>query len=290
MKRKVFLAKENSKLSDFSTLLESAPDDQLAVKKLKKIRKQISDIQDKMYAYDKYSVLICFQGMDTAGKDSLIREVFKSFNARGVVVHSFKTPSEKELQHDYMWRHYMALPEKGKFSVYNRSHYENVLVTQVHPEYILNEQLPGITKTEDIDESFWNERYETFNQFEKHWAQNGIIILKFFLNLSKGEQKQRLLRRLEEDKHNWKFSPGDLAERQLWDRYMESYEKMLQKTSTKHAPWYVIPADSKEVCRYIVADIILETLKEYKDISYPELDEDIQNRISLYKKQLESEV
>ncbi len=290
MKRKVFLAKENSKLSDFSTLLESAPDDQLAVKKLKKIRKQISDIQDKMYAYDKYSVLICFQGMDTAGKDSLIREVFKSFNARGVVVHSFKTPSEKELQHDYMWRHYMALPEKGKFSVYNRSHYENVLVTQVHPEYILNEQLPGITKTEDIDEAFWNERYETFNQFEKHWAQNGIIILKFFLNLSKGEQKQRLLRRLEEDKHNWKFSPGDLAERQLWDRYMESYEKMLQKTSTKHAPWYVIPADSKEVCRYIVADIILETLKEYKDISYPELDEDIQNRISLYKKQLESEV
>ncbi len=290
MKRKVFLAKENSKLSDFSTLLENAPDDQLAVKKLKKIRKQISDIQDKMYAYDKYSVLICFQGMDTAGKDSLIREVFKSFNARGVVVHSFKTPSEKELQHDYMWRHYMALPEKGKFSVYNRSHYENVLVTQVHPEYILNEQLPGITKTEDIDEAFWNERYETFNQFEKHWAQNGIIILKFFLNLSKGEQKQRLLRRLEEDKHNWKFSPGDLAERQLWDRYMESYEKMLQKTSTKHAPWYVIPADSKEVCRYIVADIILETLKEYKDISYPELDEDIQNRISLYKKQLESEV
>lgn len=286
----MFLADKNSKLADFCTRLENAPDEQSAVKKLKKIRKEISDIQDKMYAFDKYSVLICFQGMDTAGKDSLIREVFKSFNARGVVVHSFKTPSEKELQHDYMWRHYIALPEKGKFSVYNRSHYENVLVTQVHPEYILNEQLPRITKVEDINEAFWEERYETFNHFEKHWAQNGIIILKFFLNLSKEEQRQRLLRRLEEEKHNWKFSPGDLAERQLWDRYMESYEKMLQHTSKKHAPWYVVPADSKEVCRYIVADIILETLKEYKDISYPELDEDIQNRISLYKKQLESEL
>ena len=290
MKRKKFKANSDTLLQNISTHYEGNISEEEAQKELKKNRKQVSDIQDKMYAYDKYSVLICFQGMDTSGKDSLIREVFKGFNARGVVVHSFKTPSDKELQHDYMWRHYVALPEKGKFNVFNRSHYENVLITRVHPEFLLNEKIPTITHVDDITEEFWEERYASFNAFEKHWVRNGVIVLKFFLHISKQEQKERLLRRLEEDKHNWKFSPGDLEERKSWDLYMTYYEKMLQKTSTDHAPWYIIPSDSKKIARYLVSEIILDKLKEYPDIAYPELDEEIQKRISHYKKQLEGEI
>lgn len=290
MKRKFFLAQPDTDLKNIPTTYDHDITEDEAKKKLKKTRKAISAIQDKMYAYDKYSVLICFQGMDTSGKDSMIREVFKGFNARGVVVNSFKTPSEKELDHDYMWRHYVALPEKGKFTIFNRSHYENVLITKVHPEYILNEKLPQIQTVDDITDAFWEERYKTFNTFETHWAKNGVIVLKFFLHLSKEEQRKRLLRRLEKEKHNWKFSPGDLEERKSWSLYSECYENILQKTSTPEAPWYIIPSDSKKIARYLVAEIILETLQEYKDISYPELDEKIQSRISLYKKQLLSEL
>lgn len=162
----------------------------------------MSKLQDKMYAHNRYGVLICLQGIDTAGKDSLIRKVFKEFNARGVVLQSFKTPNSSELEHDFLWRHYIALPEKGKFAVFNRTHYENVLVTRVHPEYILNERMPGIEKVDDITPAFWDNRFESINAFEKYVASNGIIILKFFLHLSKEEQRQRSLRRLEIEKHN----------------------------------------------------------------------------------------
>ncbi|WP_448607026.1 PPK2 family polyphosphate kinase [Paenimyroides ceti] len=286
---KQFLAKEDFSLSDFHTLLKDSGTIEEAKAELKKVRKKISDIQDKMYASNRYSVLICFQGMDTAGKDSLIREVFKNINARGVVVYSFKTPSAKELQHDYLWRHYIALPEKGKFSVFNRSHYENVLITKVHPEIILNERIPQIKTTDDIDDTFWNNRYESINHFEKHLAENGVIILKFFLNLSKEEQRKRLLRRLEKPKHNWKFSPGDLSERQLWDQYMQAYEALLKKTSKTNAPWYVIPSDVKEIQRLLVARIIYKTLKQYEDIEYPEADEEIQSKIKVYKEALEKD-
>ena len=276
------------KLNDLPTLIDVATSEKKKEKELQKIREKLSKIQDMMYAHNKYSVLICLQGMDTAGKDSLIREVFKEFNARGVVVHSFKTPNTNELEHDFLWRHYLALPEKGKFSVFNRTHYENVLITRVHPDYILNENIPGIVKVEDITPTFWENRFESINAFEKHVASNGVIILKFFLHLSKEEQRQRLLRRLEEEKHNWKFSPADLKERLLWDDYQKCYEEAINKTSKPHAPWLVIPADNKETARYLVAKSILEELEKY-EFHYPELAQDIQDNIKMYHDKLASE-
>lgn len=276
-------------LADFPTFVKVETSEKKKEKILQKTREKLSKLQDKMYAHNRYGVLICLQGMDTAGKDSLIREVFKEFNARGVVVHSFKTPNSSELEHDYLWRHYIALPEKGKFAVFNRTHYENVLVTRVHPEYILNENIPGIEKVEDITPSFWENRFESINAFEKHIATNGIIVLKFFLNLSKEEQRERLLRRLETEKHNWKFSPSDLKERNLWNQYFQFYEEAINKTSKEHAPWYVIPADNKETARYIVAKTILEELEKYTDIQEPILDEAIQENIAFYREQLRAE-
>lgn len=285
---KNFKADKNFKLKNYPTKIDDIDSDK-AKKELKELRKEIAKIQDTMYAHNKYSVLICLQGMDTSGKDSLIREVFKDFNARGVVVHSFKTPTSKELQHDYLWRHYVALPERGKFGVFNRTHYENVLVTRVHPEYLLSENLPKVSDSKDLKSSFWKDRFNQIKAFEKHISQNGTIILKFYLNLSKEEQKERLLRRLEEEDHNWKFSPGDLAERKLWDKYMDCYEDAIKNTSTTYAPWHIIPADDKKVARYLVAKTILEELKKYKDISYPELPDDIEKHIASYRDELENE-
>ncbi|RYZ81126.1 MAG: polyphosphate kinase 2 family protein, partial [Proteobacteria bacterium] len=187
----------SAKLSALPTKIETHALEETLEGELAEIREKLSKLQDKMYAHNKYSVLICFQGMDTSGKDSLIREVFKEINPRGVVVHSFKTPGEVELEHDYLWRHYIALPERGKIGIFNRSHYENVLVTRVHPEYILNENLPGIESVNDITDEFWDDRLKQIKNFEKHLASNGVIVLKFFLHLSKEEQRQRLLRRLE---------------------------------------------------------------------------------------------
>lgn len=258
-------------------------------KSLESVRKDLGELQDTMYAHGKYSVLICLQGMDTAGKDSLIREVFKDFNARGVVVHSFKVPTELELKHDYLWRHYIALPARGKFSVFNRTHYENVLVTRVHPGYIMGENIPTVNSVDDIDDAFWDARFEQINNFEKHIADNGTIIFKFFLNLSKEEQKYRLLRRLKKQEKNWKFSPGDLKERKLWDKYQACYEDAINRTSKPHAPWFNIPADDKPTARYIVAKILLEELSKYSDIQEPELDDEIKANIQLYKDQLENE-
>jgi len=277
------------KLADLNTSenLESA--DRELKKKLEKLREDLGDFQNKLYAHGKYAVLICFQGMDTAGKDSLIREVFKDCNVRGVVVHSFKVPTELELDHDYIWRHYIALPPKGKFGVFNRTHYENVLVTKVHPEYILNENIPNINSVADIDEQFWEKRYEQINNFERHITENGTLIFKFFLNISKEEQRQRLLRRLRLQEKNWKFSPGDIKERKLWDNYQRCYEEAINKTSTPNASWYVIPADNKRASRLIVATILLESLKKYKDIKEPELDDEIKANIEIYKTQLEKE-
>ncbi|HMR20236.1 MAG TPA: polyphosphate kinase 2 family protein [Sphingobacterium sp.] len=287
--QKQFRADSSCRLQNYPTAIEETISEDKAIKGLKKARKELAKLQDVMYAHNKYNVLICLQGMDTAGKDSLIREVFEKFNARGVVVHSFKTPTSKELQHDYLWRHCLALPERGKFGVFNRTHYENVLVTRVHPKYILNENIPGINEVKDIPNNFWETRYQQINNFEKHIANNGTIILKFYLHLHKDEQKNRLLRRLEKDDHNWKFSPGDLKERQEWDKYMQYYEEAIQNTSKGHAPWYLIPADNKKISRYIVAQIILEELKKYKDIQYPEMPPEIEQHKAAYKKELEGE-
>lgn len=255
-------------------------------KQLEKVRTVLGELQDVMYAHGKYAVLFCLQGMDTSGKDSLIREVFKDFNARGVVVHSFKTPTPLELKHDYLWRHYIALPARGKFGVFNRTHYENVLITRVKPHYILNENIPGINEVSDIDENFWERRFEQINNFEKTIAQSGTIIFKFFLHLSKEEQRQRLLRRLEKPNKNWKFSADDLKERKLWDDYQSCYQDAINRTSKPHAPWYTIPADDKATARYIVAKILLDELRTYTDIQNPELSDDDKANLQNYKDQL----
>ena len=276
-------------ISKLDTRLNLEADDDTIKHEMRTVGKQLAKIQDTMYAHGKYSVLVCLQGMDTSGKDSLIREVFKDFNARGVVVHSFKVPTELELKHDYIWRHYIALPARGKFGVFNRTHYENVLVTRVHPGYILGEKLPTVHSIDDVNDAFWDARFEQINNFEKHIADNGTIIFKFFLNLSKDEQKNRLLRRLNKKSKNWKFSPGDLKERKLWDKYQECYEDAINRTSKPHAPWYNIPADNKPVARYIVTKIMYDSLKAYVDIKEPELDDEVKANIDLYKKQLNNE-
>lgn len=285
---KVFRVEDKIQLSKIPTYLDIKADEEEVKDKLLEVQKKLSKKQDAMYAHNKYAFLICLQGMDTSGKDSLIREVFKEFNPRGVVVHSFKTPTSTEMEHDYLWRHYLALPEKGKFAVFNRTHYENVLVTRVHPEYILFENLPGIEKVEDITPQFWENRMEQINNFEKHISQNGTKILKFYFHMSKEEQRKRLLHRLENEDDNWKFSVGDLKERERWDDYMACYEEAINKTSKAYAPWYVIPSDDKDTARYIVAKIIWEEIQKLKDISEPELDSKIKSDIEHYKNQLKA--
>lgn len=259
-----------------------------AKKELKKIRKKIGKLQDTMYAEGKYAVLICLQGMDTSGKDSLIKEVFKDVNVQGVEVHSFKVPTELELKHNYLWRHYIALPAKGKIGIFNRTHYENVLVTRVHKEYIFAENIPSVKTLEDLNDEFYDKRMEEINRFEEQISNNGTIILKFFLNLSKKEQKNRLLRRLQLQEKNWKFSPNDLKERKLWEDYQKCYQDLLNKTSTSYAPWFVIPADDKMSARLIVANIILENLKHY-NFKEPELPEKYKIHLQAYKNQLQEE-
>ncbi len=281
-----FKVKGKIKLDDFLTKLPIDTEKEQEELALDKIQQKLSKKQDAMYAHNRHAFLICLQGMDTSGKDSLIREVFKEFNPRGVVVHSFKTPNSTELEHDYLWRHYLALPEKGKFAVFNRTHYENVLVTRVHPEYILFENLPGIEKVEDITPQFWENRMEQIVNFKKHISQNGTKILKFYFHMSKDEQRERLLKRLENPEDNWKFSTGDLKERERWDDYMKYYEEAINKTSTDFAPWYIIPADDKGVARYIVAKTIWEEMEKLTDITEPELDPKVKANIEEYRTQL----
>ena len=201
-----FIVTSPVKLDEIPTVLETGKKKKEKKKALKKTGKKLAKLQNTMYAHNRYGVLVCLQGMDTSGKDSLIREVFSKLNPRGVVVHSFKSPTSKELQHDYLWRHYAALPEKGKYSIFNRSHYENVLVTRVNPHYLLLENIPGIEKEEDIPADFWDKRLDQIKNFETHISQNGVVVFKFFLHLSKEEQRLRLLRRLEKKDKNWKRS------------------------------------------------------------------------------------
>ena len=259
-----------------------------AKKNLKKSRKKLSKLQDAMYAEGKYSTLICLQGMDTSGKDSLIREVFKDVNARGVVVHSFKVPTDLELKHDFLWRHYIALPAKGKMGVFNRTHYENVLVTRVHPAYVFGENIPAVKSLDDLDAAFYENRMERINDFENHLAKNGTIILKFFLNLSKSEQKNRLLRRLNLPNKNWKFSADDLKERKLWDTYQFCYEDLLNRTSKENAPWFIIPADDKDSARIILAKILVKELEKY-NFKEPTLSDKLVAQLDDFKAQLNKE-
>ena len=284
-----FIVDSEVKLTERPTRVDLGAEEEHIEKELRRVRKKLGKLQDTIYAHGKYAVLICIQGMDTAGKDSMIREVFKDFNSRGVVVHSFKVPTPKELSHDYLWRHYIALPARGKFGIFNRTHYENVLVTRVHPGYILGENIPTVLSIDDVNDKFWDQRFEQINNFEKHISENGTIIFKFFLHLSKDEQKFRLLRRLNKEEKQWKFSAGDLKERKLWDKYQVCYEEAINRSSKAHAPWYTIPADDKPTARYIVARILFDTLSTYKDIDEPELDPETKANIDLYKQQLENE-
>lgn len=272
-------------LAEINTLEEISD----AKKKLISIRREISELQDTMYAHGKYSMLICLQGMDTSGKDSLVREVFKDVNARGVVVHSFKTPTTIELKHDFLWRHYTTLPERGKIAVFNRTHYENVLITRVHPDFILREKIPCIEKLSDLDDSFYHKRMERIVNFEEHISESGTIVLKFFLHISKNEQKKRLLRRLNRKEKNWKFSIDDLKERKLWNTYQDCYEDAINRTSKEFAPWFIVPADDKATARLIVATTILKTLQKYKDMVKPNLSKEMLANIDEFKKQLEKD-
>lgn len=231
-------------------------------------RKHLAEVQDKLYAHNRYSVLIILQAMDAAGKDGAVKHIMSGFNPLGVKVYSFKAPNSTELDHDYLWRHELALPARGEIAIHNRSHYENVLVTKVHPEWILNENIPGIDSAKKIDDKFWDKRYKQIRRFEKNLVENGTVIMKFFLNVSKKEQKRRFLERIEDPGKNWKFSLSDLKERAHWDEYQKAYETALSETSTDDAPWFVIPADDKWYARLAMAEIIAKEFSKL-DATYP---------------------
>lgn len=248
----------------------------------------LAKVQDELYADNNYSVLIVLQAMDAAGKDSAIKHVMSGLNPQGVKVTSFKVPTGEELDHDYIWRHYKALPARGEIGIFNRSHYENVLVTRVHPEFILKENLPGISSVKNIGKKFWEKRYRQINQFEKTLAENGTIILKFFLHVSKAEQKKRFIERIDDPSKNWKFSVADVGERAHWDEYMNAYEEMLAATSADYAPWYVLPADDKWFTRVCLAGVIHAEFSKLQ-IAYPELSAEEKLKLQDVKKQLMGE-
>lgn len=240
---------------------------------LNKGLERLALLQDTLYAHNQYRVLIVLQAMDAAGKDGAIKHVMKGLNPQGVKVASFKAPNSLELDHDYFWRHYKELPGRGEIGIFNRSHYENVLVTKVHPEYILKENIPGIDSLKDIDKDFWKKRYRQIRDMERVWAENGTVILKFFLHVSKEEQKKRFLDRIDDSSKNWKFSPADATERGFWEDYQSAYEEMLAETSTDYAPWFVLPADDKWYTRLCIAGVIFNEFEKL-NLSYPEVSDE----------------
>lgn len=247
-------------------------------------RQKLVELQELFWANGTYSMLIVLQGMDAAGKDGTIRHVMSGVNPQGCQVTSFKTPSETELNHDFLWRNSKALPEKGIIGIFNRSYYEDVLIVKVRPEVLQREKLPPPL----VGKQLWNQRYEDINMFEQHLTRNGCVILKFFLNISKKKQKQRLLKRLEEPNKNWKFSLTDLSERSRWDDYMAAYEEMLTATSTEWAPWYIIPSDKKWVAHAAVSEAIVSQIKNL-NLKYPVLSEDQAAALANAKTELEKE-
>lgn len=259
---------EKINIEDFDTKYVGTYTKDKAKKALKKNTKELKKMQEVFYADNRYSLLIILQASDAAGKDGAIRHVLGGLNPQGCRVHSFKAPSKLELEHDYIWRHYIALPQRGMIEIFNRSHYENVVVTKVHPEYIMGERIPEVDSVEKVDENFWKNRYMQINNFEKHIYENGTHILKFYLNLSKDEQKKRFLARLDTPEKNWKFSTGDLKERKYWNEYRKAFEDMLIETTTNYAPWHVIPADNKWFSRIAIGKIIYEKMKSL-NLQYP---------------------
>lgn len=255
-----------------------------AVQKLQENIQQLAKYQDTLYAQNTYALLIIFQAMDAAGKDSTIKHVMSGVNPQGFQVFSFKAPSDEELDHDYLWRATKALPERGRIGIFNRSYYEETLVVRVHPELLRKQNLPQNYKGNQI----WKQRFEEINNFEKYLVDNGIIVLKFFLNVSKGEQKRRFLERIKYPEKNWKFSVNDVRERAFWNDYMEAYEDVFQHTSTDYAPWYIVPGDRKWYTRLVVADIICSKLQQL-NLKYPTVSEEHHQELLKAKNILEQE-
>ena len=248
------------------------------------LRKGIAEmeaLQDKLYAQDRWALLLIFQAMDAAGKDGAIKHVMSGVNPQGCQVYSFKQPSEEELDHDFLWRTTHRLPERGHIGIFNRSYYEEVLVVRVHPEILQKQKIPGSLVGKEI----WQERFHDICHLEQHLSRNGTVVRKFFLNLSKKEQKKRFLARLDEPEKNWKFSAADVRERECWDNYMEAYEDMIRNTATRHAPWYVVPADNKWFTRAAVSAAIVETLQDLK-LAYPKVDQQKHKELQLAAKAL----
>jgi PPK2 family polyphosphate:nucleotide phosphotransferase len=241
----------------------------------------LNRLQEKLYAQDRWAVLVVLQGLDAAGKDGVIKHVMSGVNPQGCEVHSFKAPSNEELDHEYLWRSHKCIPPRGKIGIFNRSHYEEVLVVRVHPALLRAEKLPD----EMITKHIWDERYEDINAFEQYLTRNGVVIRKFFLHISKEEQKRRFLERLEDPKKNWKFSMADVTERAFWKDYQEAYEEIIQNTATKYAPWFVVPADNKWFTRLIVASAIIEALDELH-LSFPDVDKAKKKELEAVRKSL----
>ena len=241
----------------------------------------LAELQDKLYAQDKWAVLLIFQAMDAAGKDGAIKHVMSGVNPQGCQVYSFKSPSAEDLDHDYLWRCMKCLPNRGHIGIFNRSYYEEVLVVRVHPNFLAKAKLPPKL----VGKNIWDERYEDMRNFEQYLARNGVIVRKFFLHVSKKEQKQRFLDRIDDSQKNWKFSSNDASERDYWDDYMEAYEEMIQGTATKEAPWYVVPANNKWFTRVVVASAVIEALDSL-DLAYPKVDESKLKELAAAKKKL----
>ena len=245
---------------------------------------EMRNLQDRLYAQDRWAVLIILQGMDAAGKDGTIKHVMSGINPQGCQVFSFKVPSEEDLNHDFLWRSNRCLPERGRIGIFNRSYYEEVLVVRVHPEWLERQKLPPTLVGKEI----WNERFESINDYERHLTKNGVVVRKFFLHVSKQEQRRRLLERLEHSEKNWKFSLADVEERQRWDDYMEAYQETIAQTATKTAPWYIVPADHKWFSRLVVAEVVIETL-ENLGLKYPQVDPAKRKELVEVRRRLEKE-
>ena len=244
----------------------------------------LRELQEKLYAQDRWALLLIFQGMDAAGKDSAIKHVMAGVNPQGTQVHSFKAPSDEELDHDFMWRTTCRLPERGRIGIFNRSYYEEVLVVRVHPEVLARERLPASRVTPEI----WRERFEDINAFERYLARNGVVVRKFFLHLSREEQRTRFLERLENPEKHWKFSLGDVRLRRHWDAYLAAYEDVIRRTSSPHAPWHVVPADHKWFARLVIVSAIVDTLASL-ELAFPRLDPDRAREIEAARVALASE-
>ncbi len=257
-------------LANYPTDYTGDTDKKQAKATMKDNLKKLQKLQDKLYAHNRYALLLIFQAMDAAGKDSTIRHVMSGVNPQGCQVFSFKQPSVNELEHDFLWRTYRAFPERGRIGIFNRSYYEEVLVTRVHPKYILGQRIPGVKTLEQIDEAFWENRYRSINEMERHLTLNGTVILKFFLHVSKEEQKERFLKRIRREDKNWKFTTNDVQERKHWDKYQTAYQQAINHTSTEEAPWHIIPADHKWFMRLTVSDLIVRKL-ESLPLHYPQV-------------------